>query len=150
MSPGPSSFLMPHRREGGGRWTSLHESTSVCPPLLITSQPHAQTLPLTHSALSLCSLHFPTTHTHTSTRSLSCTTHPHKHKNIIFFLHYPHQQHKITFLLDTDTVKIIALCTIGSDPFLYLETLGVKMFSLCVCICDLCMYVGEVYKCICV
>src|SRR4029434_2596784 len=53
-----------------------------------------------------------------------------------------------TFLLDTDTVKIIALCTIGSDPFLYLETLCVNMFSLCVCICDLCMYVGEVYKCI--
>ena len=89
-------------------------------------------------------------HTHTSTRSLSCTNHPHKHKNIIFFLHYPHQQHKITFLLDTDTVKIIALCTIGSDPFLYLETLCVNMFSLCVCICDLCMYVGEVYKCVCV
>ena len=46
------------------------------------------------------------------------------------------------------TVKIIALSTIGSDPFLYLETLCVNMFSLCVCICDLCMYVGEVYKCI--
>src|SRR4029434_6347531 len=55
-----------------------------------------------------------------------------------------------TFLLDTDAVTIIALCTIGSDPFLYLETLCVNMFSLCVCICDLCMYVGEVYKCICV
>src|SRR4029434_7089097 len=77
---------MPHRRGEGGRWTSLHESTSVCPPLLISSQPHAQTLPLTYSALSLFSLHFPHTHTHTSTRSLSCTTHPHKHKNIIFFL----------------------------------------------------------------
>src|SRR4029434_234579 len=63
----------------------------------------------------------------------------------LYFLHYPHQQHKITFLLDTDTVKIIALCTIGSDPLLYLETLCVNMFSLCVCICDLCMYVGEVY-----
>src|SRR4029434_10444233 len=61
--------------------TSLHESTSVCPPLLISShlissQPHAQTLPPTYSALSLCSLHFPNTHTHTSTRPLSCTTHP--------------------------------------------------------------------------
>src|SRR4029434_7383074 len=49
------------------------------------------------------------THTHTSTRPLSCTTHPLEHKNIyLYFLHYPHQQHKITFLLDTDTVKIIA------------------------------------------
>src|SRR4029434_5773913 len=48
---------------------------------------HAQTLPLTYSALSLCSLHFHNTHTHThtSTRPLSCTTHPHKHKNIIYF-----------------------------------------------------------------
>ena len=36
----------------------------------------------------------------------------------------------LTFLLDTDTVKIIA---IGSDPFLYLETLWVNTFSLCVC-----------------
>src|SRR4029434_4064678 len=83
------------------------------------------------------------THTHTSTRSLSCTTHPHTHKNKLYFLHYPHQQHKITFLLDTDTVKIIALSTIGSDPFLYLETLCVNMFSLCVCIFDSCMYVGD-------
>ena len=142
---------MPRRRGGGGRWTSLHESTSVCPPLLISSHPHAQTLPPTYSALSLCSLHFPNTHTHTSTRSLSCTTHPHKHKNIIYFfaLSTPAAQDHFslfTFLLDTDTVKIIALCTIGSDPFLYLETLCVNMFSLCVCICDLCMYVGEVYK----
>src|SRR4029434_5653714 len=56
---------MPHRRGEGGRWTSLHESTSVCPPFLISSQPHAQTLPLTYSALSLCSLHFQHTHTHT-------------------------------------------------------------------------------------
>src|SRR4029434_1723412 len=55
-STGPFSFLTPGRRGGGGRWTSLHESTSVCPPLLISSQPHAQTLPLTYSALSLFSL----------------------------------------------------------------------------------------------
>ena len=73
--------------------------------------------------------------------------------NIIYFfaLSTPAAQDHFslfTFLLDTDTVKIIALCTIGSDPFLHLETLCVNMFSLCVCICDLCMYVGEVYKCI--
>src|SRR4029434_8540624 len=107
LSPGPFSFLTPRRRGGGGRWTSLHESTSVCPPLLISSQPHAQILPPTYSALSLCSLHYlfslcalqthTHTHTHTSTRPLSGTTHPHKHKNIIYFLHSPHQQHKITF-----------------------------------------------------
>src|SRR4029434_1083476 len=138
LSPGPFSFSTPHRRGGGGRWTSLHESTSVC---------HAQTLPLTYSPLSLSHFH----------------THTHKHKTTI--LHYPSSQAQehffctlhtsstrslFTFLLDTDTVKIIALCTIGSDPFLYLETLCVKMFSLCVCICDLCMDVSEVYKCICV
>ena len=107
--------------------------------LLISSQPHAQTLPLTYSALSLCSLHFPNTHTHTSTRILSCTTHPHKHKNITFFAlstpaaqdHFPpghrHCQNHCTLY--------------NSDPFLYLDTLCVNMFSLCVCICDLCMYV---------
>ena len=105
------------------------------------------------SALSLCSLHFPNTHTHTQAQDhylaipiLTST------RTLYICLHSPHQQHKITFHFppSTDTVKIIALCTIGSDPFLHLETLCVNMFSLCVCICDLCMYVGEVYKCICV
>src|SRR4029434_4837162 len=93
------------------------------------------------------------THTHTSTRPLSCTTHPHYHKNIIYFfaLSTPAAQDHFslfTFLLDIDTVTIIAFCTIGSDPFLYLYTppIRVNMFSLCVC--DLCMYVCEVYKCI--
>src|SRR4029434_7672336 len=64
----------------------------------------------------------------------------------LYLLHYPHQQHKITFLLDTDTVKIIALCTIGSDPFLYLETLCENVLPMCmyicspyVYVCDLCM-----------
>src|SRR4029434_6914508 len=97
LSPGPSSFLMPHRREGGGRWTSLHESTSVCPPLLISSQPHPQTLPLTYSALSLCSLHFPNTHTQAQDYYLALPILTSTTTNIIFFLHYPHQQHKITF-----------------------------------------------------
>ena len=97
------------------------------PAHLISSQPYAQTIPPTYPALSLCSLHFPNTHTHTSTRPLSCTTHPHKHKNIIYFfaLSTPAAQDHFslfTFLLDTDTVKIIALCTIGPDPFMYLET----------------------------
>ena len=149
MSPGPFSFLTPRRRGGGGRWTSLHESTSVCPPLLISSQPHAQTLPPTYSALSLCSFQ---THTHTQAQdhylALPILT---STRTLYIFWHSPQQQHKITFhfslfFLDTNTVKIIALCTIGSGPFLYLETFCVNMFSLCVCICDLCMYVGEVYK----
>src|SRR4029434_3945819 len=83
---------------------------------------------LNRAALTLRnSFHFSHTHTHTSTRPLSCTTHPHTHKNIIYFfaLSTPAAQDHFslfTFLLDTDTVKIIALCTIGSDPFLYLET----------------------------
>src|SRR4029434_9823112 len=99
--------------------------------------------------------------------ALSKHTHTHKHK--ITILHYPSSQAQEHYIFSctlhtsstrslftfhfppsTDTVKIIALCTIGSDPFLHLETLCVNMFSLCVCICDLCMYVGEVYKCICV
>src|SRR4029434_9253173 len=139
------------------RWTSLHESTSVCPPLLISSH-----LSPMHRLYHLHILHY-----HFALCTFQRHTHTHKHKITILhypssqaqaqehyiFLHYPHQQHKITFLtflLDTDTVKIIALCTIGSDPFLCLETLCVNMFSLCVCICDLCMHVGEVYKCICV
>src|SRR4029434_3043005 len=79
----------------------------------------------------------------TITLLFALSKHTHKHKITILhypssqaqehyiFLHYPPQQHKITFLLDTDTVKIIALCSIGSDPFLYLETLCVNMFSLC-------------------
>src|SRR4029434_77730 len=59
-----------------------------------------------HSLFALC-----TNPTHTSTITLSLH-YPHKHKNTIF-LHYPHQQHKNTFLLDIDTVTIIAFCTIG-------------------------------------
>src|SRR4029434_6013687 len=91
------------------------------------------------------------------TRSLSCTTHPHKHKNIIsprtlyIFLHSPHQQHKITchFSLSSWTPTLSK----SLHSFLYLETLCVNMFSLCVCICDLCMSVRckvYNYKCICV
>src|SRR4029434_8826562 len=126
LSPGPFNFLTPRRRGGGGRWTSLHESTSVCPPLLIPS--HLIPAPCTDfttyifctiTLLFALSKH---THTHTSTRSLSCTTHPHKHK---MHFHFPPR---------TDTVKIIALCTIGSDPFLHLETLCVNN------ILPMCMY----------
>src|SRR4029434_1917583 len=76
------------------------------------------------------------THTHTSTRSLSCTTHPHKHKNIIYLFC---TRSLFTFLLAPTLSK-----SLHSVQFLYLDTLCVNMFSLCVCICDLCMYVGEV------
>src|SRR4029434_7202533 len=116
---------MPRRRGGGGRWTSLHESTSVCPPLLISSQPHAQTLPLTYSALSLCSLHFPNTHTQAQDHYFALPILTSTRTFHFFALSIPAAQDHFslfTFLLDTDTVKIIALCTIGSDPFLYLET----------------------------
>src|SRR4029434_6052099 len=104
LSPGQYNSTTPRRRGGGGRWTSLHESTSVCPPLLISSQPHAQTLPLTYSALSLCSLHFPKTHTHTqaqdhylalpiltSTRTLYifCTLHTSSTRSLFTFLLAP-------------------------------------------------------------
>src|SRR4029434_2166506 len=86
-------------------------------------------LHILHYHFALCTF---ITHTH---------THTHKHKTTI--LHYPSsqaQEHYIyiffalstlaaqdhfalfTCLLDTDSVKIIALCTIGSDPFMYLET----------------------------
>src|SRR4029434_6343105 len=90
---GHSAFQ--RRAEGeGGRWTSLHESTSVCPPLLISSQPHAQTLPPTYSALSLCSLHFPNTHTHTQAQdhylALPILT---STRTLYIFLHSPHQLH---------------------------------------------------------
>src|SRR4029434_9870857 len=88
-SPGPYSFTTPHRRGGGGRWTSLHESTSVSPPLLIS----LYSIPLSIFLLAILAhctdciiyitLHYP--YTHTSTRTLSGTIHPHKHKNIIFF-----------------------------------------------------------------
>src|SRR4029434_7328174 len=100
-------------------------------------------LHILHYHFALCTFQ---THTQAQVHYLALPIHT--SQRTLYFLHYPHQQHKNTFLLDTDTVTIIALCTIGSDPFLSLETLRVNMFSLC--ICDLCMYVGEVYKCICV
>src|SRR4029434_2626922 len=74
LSPGPYSFITPRRRGGGGRWTSLHGSTSVSPLLislyLIISHPTVHlftgyTSPLHrlyylyHFALSL--LHYPHT-----------------------------------------------------------------------------------------
>src|SRR4029434_591704 len=68
---------MPHRRGGGGRWTSLHESTSVCPPLLIISAPCTDFT--TYIFCTTISLHLHNTHTHT-----------HKHKTTI--LHYPSSQ----------------------------------------------------------
>ena len=68
------------------------------PAHLISSQPHAQTLPPTYPALSLCSLHFPNTHTHTQAQdhylALPILT---STRTLYIFLHSPHQQHKITF-----------------------------------------------------
>src|SRR4029434_8591799 len=59
------------------------------PAHLISSQPHAQTLPPTYSALSLCSLHFPNTH---------------KHNNTIFALSTQAQEHYI-FALSTPAAQ---------------------------------------------
>src|SRR4029434_8704329 len=70
LSPGPYSFTTPRRRGGGGRWTSLHESTSVSPPLLIS----LYSIPLSIFLLSVLAhctdciiyitLHYPYTHKH--------------------------------------------------------------------------------------
>src|SRR4029434_4567848 len=148
---------MPHRRGGGGRWTSLHESTSVCPPLLI-SAPCTDFTPYIYCTLTL---HFALSkHTHTSTRLLSCTTHPHKHNNkhYIFFAlstpaaqdHFPpghrHCQNHCTLYNRVRPFSCIWKHSVWKcSPYVY-----VYMFSLCVCvcICDLCMHVGEVYMCI--
>src|SRR4029434_3506994 len=105
---------MARRRGGGGRWTSLHESTSVSPPLLTSlySIPlsiffTSYTNPL-HRLYHLYILH------HFALCTFQTHTHTHKHKNTILHypstqaqehymsLHSPHQQHKNTFLLDTD------------------------------------------------
>ena len=87
LSPGPFNFLTPRRRGGGGRWTSLHESISVCPPLLIPSHliPAPCTDFTTYIFCTITLLFALSKHTHTNTRTLSCTIHPHKHKHIIFF-----------------------------------------------------------------
>src|SRR4029434_130842 len=94
LSPGPYSYITPRRRGGGGRWTSLHESTSVCPPLLISlySIPLsifllailAPCTDLTLLFISLCTI---ITHTSTSTLSLH---YPHNHMNTtsLHSLHY--------------------------------------------------------------
>ena len=133
------------RRGGGGRWSSLHESTSVCPPLLISAPCTDFT---TYIFCTITLLFALSKHTHTQAQDhyLALPILTSTRTLYIFALSTPAEQDH--FPPGHDTVKIIALCTIGSDPFLYLETLCVNMFSLCVCICDLCMYVGEVYTCI--
>src|SRR4029434_10149204 len=77
------------------RWSSLHESTSVCPPLLISSH-----CPSLYWLYYLCTIH-----THTSTRTLSLHyPHTHKHKNTIFALSTHTHKHKNTiFALSTHT-----------------------------------------------
>src|SRR4029434_659981 len=91
------------------------------------------------SSLSLSPSHsLSYTHTHTSTRPLSCTTHPHKHKhkNIIFFLHYPHQQHKITFHFPPGRRHCQNHCTLYNRvrPF------PVSVNTLCEYVLPMCMY----------
>src|SRR4029434_4879887 len=124
MYIGPFSFSTTRKRGGGGRWTSLHESTSVCPPLLISSHLISSHLSPMHRLYHLHILHY---HFSLCTFQTHTHTHTHKHKTTIW--HYPSsqaQEHYIffalstpaaqdhfslfTFLLDTDTVKIMALC----------------------------------------
>src|SRR4029434_5589623 len=75
---------MPHRREGGGRWTSLHESSSVSPPLLIIFHPTVHlftgyTSPLHRLDFTIyITLHYPHTHKHRySIFALSTQAHEH-------------------------------------------------------------------------
>src|SRR4029434_6590865 len=87
LSPGPYSFITPRRRGGGGRWTSLHESTSVSPPLLISlySIPLSIFLLFLLAILAHCTdctiyitLHYPHTHKHKySILALSTQAHEH-------------------------------------------------------------------------
>src|SRR4029434_6527789 len=128
------------RRGGGGRWSSLHESTSVCPPLLISSQPHAQTLPLTYSALSLCSLHFPNTHTH---------------KHEITILHYPSsqaQEHYIFFCtLHTSSTRSLSSwtrhCQNHCTLYNRVRPFPVSGNTLCEYVLPMCMYMCFMYVC---
>src|SRR4029434_4120947 len=133
---------MPRRRGGGGRWTSLHESTSVCPPLLIPSHliPAPCTDFTTYIFCTITLLFALSTHTHTqaqdhyialpiltSTRTLY----------IFFALSTPAAQDHFP----PGHRHCQNHCTLqqGQTLFLYLE-----MFSLCVCIYVLpmcmCMY----------
>ena len=101
LSPGPFSFLTPRRRGGGGRWTSLHESTSVCPPLLISSHlspmHRLYHLYILHYHLSLCSLHFPNTHTHTQAQEhyLALSIHTSTRSLYFFALSTPAAQERM-------------------------------------------------------
>src|SRR4029434_8925348 len=85
-------FTTPRRRGGGGRWTSLHESTSVSPPLLISL--YSITLSIFLLAiLAHCTdctiyitLHYPHTHKHKySIFALSTQAHEH-YLSVLFAL----------------------------------------------------------------
>src|SRR4029434_6306956 len=73
LSPGPFSFITPRRRGGGGRWTSLHESTSVCPPVL-----HPFTGYTSTDFTIYITLHYPHTHKHKYS-IFALSTQPHEH-----------------------------------------------------------------------
>ena len=120
---GHSAVQTPPRREGG-RWTSLHESTSVWPiihPILLSYY----TKPLHPFTGYISPLH---------RLNLLYSA------NLYISLHYTHKQHKNTFLLGIYTVTHNhTYCTIGSDPFLYLFpphsfwTCSPYVYVICVC-----------------
>ena len=141
LSPGQYSFTTPRRRGGGGRWTSLHESTSVSPPLLIS----LYSIPLSIFLLAILAhctdctiyitLHYPHTHKHKySILALSTQAHEH-YLSALFAL--------LSSWTSTLTQPIFAHCNICIISVY--TPLPVNMFSLCVLFfyCDLCMYVCE-------
>src|SRR4029434_1716836 len=109
-----------------------------------TSQPHAQTLPPTYPALSLCSLHFPNTHTHTQAQDHYLALPIQEHYIFFCTLHTSSTRSLFIFLLDTDTVKIIALCTIGPVSG---NTLCENVLPMCMHICSPYVYVYVIYVC---
>src|SRR4029434_2382752 len=144
---------------------SLPQSALPCSSHLISSQPHAQTLPPTYSALSLCSLHFHNTHTHTHnhtnththththtqththtrTRPLSCTPHPLKHKNIIYIFCTIHTRSTRSLSSWTQTLSKSLHITIGFPASG--NTLCENVLSMCMYICSPNVYVYVIYVC---
>src|SRR4029434_8440640 len=116
----PFSFLTPRRRGGGGRWTSLHESTPVCPPLLIPSHlsPMHRLYPLhiLHSPSALCTFQ---THTH---------THTHPTPMLLTASSWGIHNHKIE---DTGTDVTFELCTLISSTLVNTMTYCSPLPRLC-------------------
>src|SRR4029434_6578733 len=135
---------MPRRRGRGGRCTSLHESTSVSPPLLIS----LYSIPLSIFLLAILAhctdcmiyitLHYPLTHKHKySIFALSKHTHTHKRKTTI--MHYPSsqaQEHYIICTIHTSSTRSLSPWT----PTLSKSLHSVSGNTLCEYVHPMCMY----------